>query len=187
AAAASAAPAVAGVDAAAPTGTAAWVAASARSGSGVADQLVPRAAALRRLGDGVHRVVVRLQPEGLGAVRVVADVSGGSLSVSLHAATEAGHEALRQALPELRRDMGSTAGGSVSLGASGWEGSGADGDGRGAWAGTTGHGAGGRPSHGRPASGEPVTAAAGTSSAPPGVHPDLRAGAPGPGRVDLVV
>ncbi|WP_339573451.1 flagellar hook-length control protein FliK [Pseudokineococcus basanitobsidens] len=103
-----------------PSAPAAWVAAAAAQTplhAALPDQLVPRAAALRRLGDGVHRVVVRLQPEALGPVRVVAEVVGGALSVQLHATTEVGRDALRQALPELRRDMADAAGGaSVDVG-----------------------------------------------------------------------
>ncbi len=70
-----------------------------------AAQLAPRIGALRSLGDGVHRLVMRVQPEEIGAVRVVAEISGDRVRIELHGGTEQAREALRLALPELRRDL----------------------------------------------------------------------------------
>lgn len=111
--------------AAAPATSAAW--------PSLPEQLLPRMAALRRLGDGSHRFVVRVDPESLGPVRVVADVTGGAVRVQLHAASDAAREALRQALPDLRRDLAAGGGnpvgtsidvGTGSGGSAAWGGSG---------------------------------------------------------------
>ncbi|WP_460435858.1 flagellar hook-length control protein FliK, partial [Angustibacter speluncae] len=70
-----------------------------------AAQLAPRIGALRSLGEGVHRLVMRVQPEEIGAVRVVAEISADRVRIELHGGTEQAREALRAALPELRRDL----------------------------------------------------------------------------------
>jgi hypothetical protein len=71
----------------------------------LAAQLVPRLGALRSLGEGVHRLVMRVQPEEIGAVRVVAEISADKVRIELHGGTEQAREALRAALPDLRRDL----------------------------------------------------------------------------------
>jgi flagellar hook-length control protein FliK len=71
-------------------------------------QLVPRIASVRALGDGVHRLTLRVEPEAIGAVRVVAEVRGDAVRLELFGGTEAAREALRAALPDLRRDLAGT-------------------------------------------------------------------------------
>jgi hypothetical protein len=60
---------------------------------------------LRLAADGVHRLSLQLHPADLGPVSVLAEIRGGEIHVHLAAASEAGREALRTALPELRRDL----------------------------------------------------------------------------------
>jgi flagellar hook-length control protein FliK len=60
---------------------------------------------LRADGDGIHRLTVQLHPADLGPVNVLAELRGGDIHLHLAGATEAGREALRAALPELRREL----------------------------------------------------------------------------------
>ncbi len=68
-------------------------------------QLTPRLAALRAMGEGTHRITMRVQPESIGSVRVVAEVTASGTRIELHGGTEAAREALRVALPDLKRDL----------------------------------------------------------------------------------
>ena len=69
--------------------------------SQVAMHLVP----LRLDADGIHRLTVHLHPADLGMVSLVAEIREGSVHLQLAGATEAGREALRAALPDLRREL----------------------------------------------------------------------------------
>jgi flagellar hook-length control protein FliK len=60
---------------------------------------------LRLEADGVHRLTVHLHPADLGLVSLVAEVRDGAVHLQLAGATEAGREALRDALPDLRREL----------------------------------------------------------------------------------
>jgi flagellar hook-length control protein FliK len=60
---------------------------------------------LRRDADGIHRLTVHLHPADLGMVSLVAEVRHGEVHLQLVGATEAGRDALREALPALRRDL----------------------------------------------------------------------------------
>jgi hypothetical protein len=60
---------------------------------------------LRLEADGVHRLTVHLHPADLGPVSLVAEVRDGAVHLQLAGATEAGREALRDALPDLRREL----------------------------------------------------------------------------------
>ncbi len=71
----------------------------------LATQLAPRVGGLRSLGEGVHRLVMRVQPEEIGSVRVVAEITSDRVRIELHGGTEQAREALRAALPDLRRDL----------------------------------------------------------------------------------
>lgn len=71
-------------------------------------QLVPRLTSVKSLGDGVHRLTLRVEPESIGAVRVVAEVRGEVVRLELVGGTEAAREALRAVLPELKRDLAAT-------------------------------------------------------------------------------
>jgi flagellar hook-length control protein FliK len=95
----------AGVSAAAPP---AAVAGSTPPGPGapahLAGQLVPAVSAIHRLGaDGTHRVTVDVTPEELGPVRLTVEMRSGEMSLLLAGSSETSREALRAALPELRR------------------------------------------------------------------------------------
>ncbi len=74
-----------------------------------------RIAPLRLDADGVHRLTVHLHPADLGAVRVVAEIRNGDISVRLTGATEAGTEALRAGLGDLRKELQDSGFGNLSL------------------------------------------------------------------------
>lgn len=69
----------------------------------VGSQLSP--ALLRSLDNGTHRLIIRIDPEALGPVRVVAEVRDGSMQVRLHATTEAGQAALAASFDDVRQDL----------------------------------------------------------------------------------
>ena len=48
---------------------------------------------------------MRVQPEEIGSVRVVAEITSDRVRIELHGGTEQAREALRAALPDLRRDL----------------------------------------------------------------------------------
>ncbi|GAA3273236.1 hypothetical protein GCM10020218_017760 [Dactylosporangium vinaceum] len=73
----------------------------------VAPQLLSVLSPLRKGTDGVHRMTLRLEPDELGPVSIVAEVRDGSISVQLRADHEAGQAALQAALPELQQDLSS--------------------------------------------------------------------------------
>jgi flagellar hook-length control protein FliK len=64
-----------------------------------------RIAPLRLDADGIHRLTVNLHPADLGPVQVVAEIRGGEINVQLSGATDAGNEALRNAIDDLRREL----------------------------------------------------------------------------------
>jgi flagellar hook-length control protein FliK len=64
-----------------------------------------RIAPLRLDPDGVHRLTVNLHPVDLGPVQVIAEIRNGEISVQLSGATDAGNDALRAALADLKRDL----------------------------------------------------------------------------------
>lgn len=68
---------------------------------------------LAAAGQGSHTITVRIAPEDLGPVTVRAHVTPDGMRIELFSATEMGREAVRAALPDLRREA--TA---VGLGAS---------------------------------------------------------------------
>jgi flagellar hook-length control protein FliK len=70
---------------------------------------------LRLDADGVHRLTVHLHPADLGPVQVVAEVRNGDISVQLAGATEAGREALRNSLGDLKRELQQSGFGNCSL------------------------------------------------------------------------
>ena len=57
--------------------------------------------------DGQQTIQVKVAPDDLGPVTVQASVSGGSVHIELFAPTDAGREALKQILPDLRGDLNS--------------------------------------------------------------------------------
>ncbi|GAA2516166.1 flagellar hook-length control protein FliK [Pilimelia columellifera] len=70
-----------------------------------AQQMATHIVPLKLDADGVHRLTVHLHPADLGAVSVVAEVRDGAIAVQITGATEAGREALRASLPDLRREL----------------------------------------------------------------------------------
>jgi flagellar hook-length control protein FliK len=86
--------------------------------------------ALRAAGNGQHVLTLHVDPEHFGPVSVVAHISPDAVRVELVGATDAARDALRQSLPDLRRDLAATGLSSdVSLGADGADGSGTPGGG----------------------------------------------------------
>lgn len=75
-------------------------------------QLSTPVLALARAADGEHSVTLTVSPETLGPVTVRARIGAGGIRLELHAATDAGREALRAILTDLRRDLAVAAPGS---------------------------------------------------------------------------
>ncbi|MDP9394576.1 MAG: flagellar hook-length control protein FliK, partial [Actinomycetota bacterium] len=71
----------------------------------VSSQLVARIAPLRESADGIHRLTMHLHPADLGPVQVVAEMRSGVLSLQLAGSNDLAREALRAALPDLRREL----------------------------------------------------------------------------------
>jgi flagellar hook-length control protein FliK len=53
----------------------------------------------------VHRLTVNLHPVDLGPVQIVAEIRNGEISMQLSGSTEAGHQSLRDAMDDLRREL----------------------------------------------------------------------------------
>jgi flagellar hook-length control protein FliK len=77
----------------------------------IAMQIAP----LRLTADGVHRLTINLHPADLGPVQVVAEIRGGEINVQLSGSTDAGNDALRNALDDLRRELQDAGFGNCSL------------------------------------------------------------------------
>ena len=65
--------------------------------------LAPVAALHRRGADGVHQLTVSLSPDELGPISIVVELRDGTVSMSLTGGSETSRDALRAALPDLRR------------------------------------------------------------------------------------
>ena len=74
-----------------------------------------RIAPLRLDADGVHRLTVNLHPADLGPVQVVAEIRNGDINVQLTGSTDAGTEAIRNALDDLRRELEDSGFGNTTL------------------------------------------------------------------------
>jgi flagellar hook-length control protein FliK len=74
-----------------------------------------RIAPLRLDADGVHRLTVNLHPADLGPVQVVAEIRNGTINVQLSGSTEAGTDALRNAMDELRQELEQSGFGNTTL------------------------------------------------------------------------
>jgi flagellar hook-length control protein FliK len=75
-------------------------------------QLSAPVLSLARAADGEHSVTLTVSPESLGPVTVRAHIAAGVIRLELHAPSEAGREALRAILTDLRRDLAVAAPGS---------------------------------------------------------------------------
>lgn len=71
-------------------------------------QIMPSIVAIASAGSGEHVVTVTVSPENLGPVTVRAHITAEGARFELSSPTEAGREALRALLPELRRDASGT-------------------------------------------------------------------------------
>ncbi|WXF92733.1 flagellar hook-length control protein FliK [Curtobacterium flaccumfaciens pv. flaccumfaciens] len=90
------------------TPTAAPAAATAPAPAPLAQQLARSVFSLAQAGPGEHVVTVQVVPDSLGPVTVRAHVTAHGMHVELFAASDAGREAVRQVLPDLRRDAAGT-------------------------------------------------------------------------------
>lgn len=98
-------------------------------------QLAQPVMSLARQPDGDHVVVVRVAPDDLGPVTVHARVSDTSVHIELFAPSDAGRDAVRQILADLRRDLNATtANASVSVSDQNAPGAESGGGGRSPWA-----------------------------------------------------
>jgi len=71
-----------------------------------AQQVVTVLAPLRSSDDGTHEVTIGLEPEGLGTVKATVTVSAGQIVVQLGTDNDQARDALRQALPLLKHELG---------------------------------------------------------------------------------
>ncbi len=72
---------------------------------GVASQLVSVISPLRVSSDGTRSLTVALHPGDLGDVRVTVTTTDQGVVVRMSAASDAGHDALRQNLPQLQQQL----------------------------------------------------------------------------------
>ncbi len=70
---------------------------------------------LRQAADGDHLVTVAVRPDNLGPVTISAVVGRDGMSVELFSPSSEGRDALKQMLPDLRRDLASAGGSGSSL------------------------------------------------------------------------
>ena len=71
----------------------------------VAAQLAGPIASLRTAGDGEHVMVIRVTPDTIGPVRVLAHFGAEGIRIELLGGTDQARDAVRAALPDLRRDL----------------------------------------------------------------------------------
>ncbi|MFJ4044459.1 hypothetical protein ACIPV2_01810 [Microbacterium sp. NPDC089987] len=97
----------------APTGASAPLAATAAEATSAAGSarpaLLPQLAgpviALARSPQGQHSITLTVSPENVGPVTVRAHIVGSSIRLELHSPSDAGRDALRVILADLRRDL----------------------------------------------------------------------------------
>lgn len=75
-----------------------------------AAQVVPELTRLVQAGPGTHRMVLRLDPEHLGDVRITLTVHPGGVRVRMATGSEDARAALSDGLPDLQRALGAAAG-----------------------------------------------------------------------------
>jgi len=95
----------------------------------LARQVAGPVLALRAGGDGSHQLIVALHPAELGPVNVHVRIVGDLMTIQLASTSETAHDALREALPQLRSELQtaglSSSSVSVDLASGGSAGSGA--------------------------------------------------------------
>ena len=91
----------------APVATSSAVEATAAGSSRPAllPQLAAPVVALARSPQGQHSITLTVSPENLGPVTVRAHITGAGIRLELHSPSDAGREALRVILADLRRDL----------------------------------------------------------------------------------
>uniref|UniRef100_UPI00190F8865 flagellar hook-length control protein FliK n=1 Tax=Curtobacterium sp. 18060 TaxID=2681408 RepID=UPI00190F8865 len=92
----------------APVAAAAPVTSQTATPAPLGQQLARPVFSLAQAGPGEHVVTVQVVPDSLGPVTVRAHVTAHGMHVELFAASEAGRDAVRQVLPDLRRDAAGT-------------------------------------------------------------------------------
>lgn len=105
---AAAAPVTGGPATSATSAIAATAAPSSPQPQTLGAQLARPVFTLAAAGRGEHVMTVHVTPDNLGPVTVRAHVGVDGVRVELFAPTDAGRDALRAILPDLRRDLGST-------------------------------------------------------------------------------
>ncbi|OIH86774.1 hypothetical protein BLJ79_02095 [Arthrobacter sp. UCD-GKA] len=78
-------------------------------------QLLGPIATLAAGPNGERTLSVNIAPEALGPITVKAHLGSEGIRMDISAPTEAGREALRAMLPELRRELAASGGGSITL------------------------------------------------------------------------
>jgi flagellar hook-length control protein FliK len=81
----------------------------------VARQVAGPVLALRAGGDGSHQLIVALHPAELGPVNVHVRIEGDLMTIQLASTSESAHDALRDALPQLRSELQSAGLSSATL------------------------------------------------------------------------
>jgi len=82
---------------------------AAAARSALAPQLSPPIVSLAQAGDGDHRLTLTVSPDDLGPVTVRAHISGDTMRIELLAPSDAGRDAIRHILGDLRRDLAAAA------------------------------------------------------------------------------
>ena len=73
--------------------------------AGYTAQLVKPVFSLATAGPGEHTMTVQVNPDRLGPVTLQAHIGAGGVRIEMFAASADGRDVLRQALPELRKDL----------------------------------------------------------------------------------
>jgi flagellar hook-length control protein FliK len=81
----------------------------------LARQVAGPVLALRAGGDGSHQLIVALHPAELGPVNVHVRIVGDLMTIALASTSESAHDALRDALPQLRSELQSAGLSSATL------------------------------------------------------------------------
>ncbi|MDQ1739239.1 MAG: flagellar hook-length control protein FliK, partial [Pseudonocardiales bacterium] len=81
----------------------------------LARQVASPVLALRAGGDGSHQLIVALHPAELGPVNVHVRIAGDLMTIQLASSSESAHDALRDALPQLRSELQSAGLSSATL------------------------------------------------------------------------
>jgi flagellar hook-length control protein FliK len=81
----------------------------------VSHQLSGPVLSLRTAGDGSHQLTIALHPAELGPVNLHVKIVGDSMAIQLASTSEGAHDALREALPQLRQELQAAGLGNVDL------------------------------------------------------------------------